>query len=88
MNKIIVVDKMEDALNIAKNTFGIAKGTWDAGVKIVKASEDLVCRAVAFACGLLIGALFSKTLKKIAWVIAILAGVGAAYIIYNRFKER
>ena len=88
MNKVIVVERMEDALAIAEKTFGKAQGALNVGLKIVKASEDLVCRTVAFLCGLLVGALFSKTLKKIAWLVAILTGVGIAYILYNRFKER
>lgn len=80
MNKVIVLDKINDVLDGAKSVAGI-------GLKIVKASEDLICKGVAFLSGLLIGTLCSKCFKKIAWFIAVLTGIGVAYLVYRHFSE-
>lgn len=80
MNKVVVIEKMDGILEKAKDMA-------DIGIRVVTASEELICRAVALLAGLLLGTLCSKQFKKIAWLIAALTGIGAAYLIYRRFAK-
>lgn len=80
MNKIIT-------LNDAKRDI-IAIGDFiGKKIKTFDFTDVMIYKATVFAIGTLVGALFSKALKKIAWLIAIAAGVGVAYLVYKHFRE-
>ena len=80
MNKIITLaDAKKDI--IAVSDFIGRK------IKAFDFTDVMIYKATVFAVGTLAGALFSKAIKKIAWILAIAAGAGAAYLIYKHFRE-
>ncbi len=45
----------------------------------------IVYKLTVLFSGMLIGALFSKTVKKIGWILAIASGVGILYLVLRLF---
>lgn len=80
MNKIITLEK-------AKNDFIAIGDLIGKKIKTFDFSDVMIYKATVFAFGMLIGTLLSKALKKIAWLIALAAGAGAAYLIYKHFRN-
>ncbi len=80
MNQIITLENAKKDLIAVSELIGKKIKTFDF-------TDVMIYKATVFAFGTLIGTLFSKALKKIAWLIAIAAGAGAAYLIYKHFNN-
>lgn len=81
MNKIIT---LEDA----KKDFIAISDLIGKKIKTFDFTDVMIYKATVFAFGTLVGTLFSKALRKIAWLIAIAAGLGAGYLIYKHFCDK
>lgn len=80
MNQIITLEDAKKDLIAVGELIGKKIKTFDF-------TDVMIYKATVFAFGTLFGALFSKALKKIAWLIAIAAGLGAGYLIYKHFNN-
>ena len=80
MNKIITLEDAKKDIIAIGDFIGKKIKTFDF-------TDVMIYKATVFAIGTLVGALFSKALKKIAWLIAIAAGAGVAYLVYKHFRE-
>lgn len=80
MSKIITLEDAKKELISAGELIG-------KKIRTFNFSDVMIYKATVFGFGMLIGTLLSKALKKIAWLIALAAGAGAAYLIYKHFRE-
>ncbi len=80
MNKIITFKDARDDLLAIGDLIG-------KKIKTFNFTDVMIYKATVFAFGTLVGMLFAKALKKIAWLIALAAGVGAGYLIYKHFRS-
>ena len=80
MNSIITLSDAKKEIIAVKNFIGRKIKTFDF-------TDVMIYKATVFAVGTLAGALFSKAVKKIAWLLAIAAGAGIAYLVYKHFRE-
>ena len=80
MNKIITLTDAKKDIIAVSDFIG-------RKIKAFDFTDVMIYKATVFAVGTLVGALFSKAVRKIAWLLAIAAGAGITYLVYKHFRE-